>query len=113
MTPAAQSPMLKAALWYASRFHWHVFPLRPRDKTPLEAGGFYTASTDPAVIRDWWRRWPEANVGIACGASGLVVIDIDAKDGAPGLESWRDLKADLGAGIEDARSEERRGGKEC
>lgn len=102
MNPAAQSPMLKAAQWYAHKLHWHVFPLRPREKVPLEAGGFYTASTDPAVIRAWWARWPDANIGIACGASGLVVVDVDAKDGAPGLESWRELRGELGASIDEA-----------
>jgi len=29
------------------------------------------------VIRRWWDRWPRANVGIACGPSGLLVIDVD------------------------------------
>jgi hypothetical protein len=35
MTPAAQSPLLASALWYAKVLHWHVFPLRPREKTRL------------------------------------------------------------------------------
>jgi putative DNA primase/helicase len=99
--PVKQSPQLRAALWYARRFHWHVFPIRPRDKAPLTAGGFYNATTDQAQIRHWWQQWPDANVGIACGASGLVVIDIDAKNGAGGLESWADLRQELGSDIDD------------
>lgn len=35
------------------------------------------ATTDPDQIMKWWHRWPTANVGIAAGRSGLVVIDKD------------------------------------
>src|SRR5207248_3906466 len=40
------------------------------------------ATTNPAEASSWWRRWPEANVGVRTGAvSGLVVIDVDARHG--------------------------------
>lgn len=33
-------------------------------------------------IRRWWRRWPDANVGVVTGAvSGLVVLDVDPRHG--------------------------------
>lgn len=35
------------------------------------------ASTDEAQIRKWWHRWPTANIGIAAGRAGLVVVDKD------------------------------------
>ena len=35
------------------------------------------ATTDPGTIRKWWRQWPDANIGIACGPSGLLVLDAD------------------------------------
>ncbi|MFG1854075.1 bifunctional DNA primase/polymerase [Actinomadura geliboluensis] len=57
---------------------WHVFPLTVGDKPPL--AGFTdweaNATTDPARIRACWSR-AQYNVGIACGPSGLVVIDLD------------------------------------
>lgn len=40
------------------------------------------ASTNPTVIREWWARWPQANLGLATGrGSGLVVLDVDPRNG--------------------------------
>jgi hypothetical protein len=39
--------------------------------------GFWDATSDPAVIRRWWDRWPDANVAIATGAPGPDVLDVD------------------------------------
>ncbi|MGX8010123.1 phage/plasmid primase, P4 family [Mesorhizobium sp. ORM8.1] len=51
-------------------------------KHPLIDGGVNAASTDPRQVAKWWRMFPEANVGIATGtASGLVVLDIDPRNG--------------------------------
>jgi hypothetical protein len=73
---------LRAALAYAERFGFAVFPCKPRGKTPLTEHGFKDASKDPAQIRKWWGRWPDANIGIATGAiSGVVVLDIDPRHG--------------------------------
>ncbi len=47
-------------------------------------------STDPQVIIAWWRRWPDANVGIACGKSLLADIDIDPRHG--GKDSFMGLR---------------------
>ena len=59
-------------------------------KHPRTASGLRDATTDPGVVASWWRRWPNANVGIVTGrASGLVVIDIDPRHG--GIESMQDL----------------------
>jgi hypothetical protein len=55
-----------------------VFPLQPRGKTPIEKGGFKTASWDAEQILAHWTRWPLANIGIPTGAvSGIDVLDID------------------------------------
>lgn len=85
----------KAAEWYASH-GWPVFPCVPGDKKPLTAHGFKDATRDLAQIRAWWTETPNANIGIATGDAGLVVVDVDAKNGAQGPESWRDLRAELG-----------------
>jgi hypothetical protein len=100
---------LSAALGYASR-GWHVFPLhsvRPDGsctcdradcgspgKHPATASGFKDATVDASKIRAWWSRHPAANIGIATGASGLCVIDVDGDDGALSLA---DLESQHGA----------------
>lgn len=71
-----ESIFLRAALTYAAR-GWAVFPLIPHDKRPLTANGVLDATTDEAQIRAWWTDKPSANIGIATGKSGLVVIDVD------------------------------------
>lgn len=51
-------------------------------KHPLLPNGLRGASKDRQQIKEWWRRWPNANVGIRTGAeSGLVVVDIDPRNG--------------------------------
>jgi putative DNA primase/helicase len=67
---------LAAALAYAER-GWWVFPV-DAEKKPLTKHGFHDSNLDEHVIREWWRRWPWAQVAVATGAiSGLVVLDID------------------------------------
>lgn len=57
-----------------------VFPVAPRDKVPLirHGRGFRDATTDLGQVEAWWRRFPQANIGVPTGAaSGLVVVDVD------------------------------------
>ncbi len=71
---------------------WAVFPLVPRSKLPRvgkkDGGrGCYDGTADTATVEAWWDRWPDANIGLHCGApSGVWVLDIDAKapDSDPG-----------------------------
>jgi hypothetical protein len=70
--------VIDAALKWADR-GFAVFPLVPRCKKPLGSlvpHGLKEASRDHAVIRNWWRREPKANIGIVTGA-GNFVVDLD------------------------------------
>lgn len=40
------------------------------------------ASDDPDVVRDWWRRFTQRNIGMVMGGAGrLVAVDVDGPDG--------------------------------
>ena len=97
------------ALEYARR-GWAVIPLHTPDsagacscrnakcaspgKHPRVMQGLKAAAHDPGQVAKWWAQWPEANIGIVCGAvSGLVALDVDGPEGAETLES---LEAELG-----------------
>jgi hypothetical protein len=61
-----------------------VLPLEPRGKRPigrLVKRGHLSASADPEVVGSWWAKVPDANIGIACSLSGIVVFDIDRRNG--------------------------------
>jgi Bifunctional DNA primase/polymerase, N-terminal len=63
-------------------------------KHPRTSHGIRDATSDPAEIKSFWSKWPDANIGIATGrASGIAVIDIDPRNG--GLETFEKLEADL------------------
>lgn len=81
--------LLEAGLAYAKR-GWRVFPLQHRSKHPLPGSkGLLEATIDETAIRAWWSKMLQANIGIACGPSNLVVIDLDARKG--GKETWHRL----------------------
>jgi len=67
----------EAALAYA-RAGVPVFPCLTGTKQPLTNRGFHDASTNLHLVVAWWRRTPDANIGIPTGAtSGLDVVDVD------------------------------------
>src|SRR5262245_22175365 len=98
-----------AALWYAVAYGWAVFPVhsvnakgvctcsagancakRP-GKHPRTKNGLSDATTDLQTIREWWKKWPSANVGVATGAgAGFFVVDVDPDKG--GKKSLSDLE---------------------
>jgi hypothetical protein len=81
---------LRAAIGYVQLLNWPVFPLKPKDKTPISKGGFHSATTDIEQITKWWTDHPQANIGIPTGkASGFVVLDVDPRHG--GDESLQEL----------------------
>lgn len=80
------------ALRYAAA-GWPVFPLLPCFKEPLPgSNGFKDATTDPEQISAWWGKNPVRNVGIATGAPGPDVLDIDVKSDGSGFAGLNQCK---------------------
>lgn len=81
--------------------NWHVFPISPGSKLPAvparEGGkGVNDATIDRAQIEHWARRYPRANVGVACGRpSGISVIDVDPKNGGNETVAFRKSRQQL------------------
>jgi hypothetical protein len=87
-----QAHLLEAALGYASR-GWPVFPCawieggtcsckdpecESPGKHPLTPHGLLDATNDPACVRDFWTKFPKANIAIVTGAkSGIAAVDVD------------------------------------
>lgn len=70
------NPLREAAVDYAQR-GWRVLPVKPGAKVPLTRNGVKDATCDERTILQWWDRWPDASIGIATGAPGPSVLDID------------------------------------
>ena len=49
-------------------------------KHPMTPNGHLDATTDVGRIEAWWRAHPTANVGLACGPSQLIVLDVDPRN---------------------------------
>jgi hypothetical protein len=71
----------EAAVAYARR-GWHVFPLAPRGKTPVTQHGMLDATCDVGLVAAMWEFRPLANIGVSCGPSRLLVVDVDSQEGA-------------------------------
>lgn len=110
------SALLEAALKYARR-GWAIFPLHyarhgecsctkadcqdPGKHPMFHLGdlqhGLLDATKDESLIKKWWARWPDANIGIATGkVSGFIVLDVDLHPGCDGNETLEDLGAQNG-----------------
>ena len=88
---AERRRILKRALKLA-RAGKPVFPCRPDNKAPFVDGGFHSATTDEAQIREWWKKWPDAMIGMPTGpASGVWVLDVDANKGGEGEDGYATL----------------------
>src|SRR3954453_13399470 len=76
-----------------------VFPCAPGGKQPLTAHGFHDATTDVAIVHEWWRRWPDANLGIPTGTpSGVDVVDVGVHTAGSGFAAFERAR---GAGFAD------------
>lgn len=83
MTRRADPTLLNAALAAADQGQ-HVFPLRPDTKRPAISDWEHRATTDCSRITTCWSSGAY-NIGVACGPSRLLVVDLDVPK--PGNEA--------------------------
>jgi putative DNA primase/helicase len=99
--------LASGAAWYASN-GWKLLPCfgvtdggrctcngqhaEPKDvgKHPMIGEWNSKATDDENVVKGWWDRNPENNIGVYCQGSGFIVIDIDPRSG--GFESFEKFK---------------------
>src|ERR1700741_4789635 len=80
--------MFLDAAFYLGQFGFRVFPLMSGQKIPAVATrdggrGCLDATDNEEIIAAWDRKYPRANIGIACGTpSNCVVIDLDPRNGS-------------------------------
>lgn len=77
---------------------WRVFPLVEADKVPAlprahpagdpcrggcgkQGHGYLDATADADHVGGWWRRYPQANIGLPCAPNGIAVVDVDPRHG--------------------------------
>jgi len=104
--PLPNSPLIEWAIYYAS-LAYPIIPIyepstkkecscRKQDcssigKHPRVKNGLKEATTDISIIQAWWKKWPNANIGIATGhSSNCIVLDIDLKN--DGIASFTELE---------------------
>jgi hypothetical protein len=86
-SPTDRVDLTGAALGYAAR-GLAVLPVR--GKIPVVAHGVNDATLDRRLIRDRFADPSVTGVGIACGPSRLIVVDLDGDDGQA---EWANLAA--------------------
>jgi hypothetical protein len=87
------STLLKPARALITATSWHIFPTF--GKVPSTPRGFKDATNDPARVAQLFAAAPDADgFAVACGLSGLAVLDADVKDGIDGRDSLRDAGLD-------------------
>lgn len=78
---------LDAALKYLER-GFSVMPLGDNKKPLVEFKQYTHKPPSQEQVRRWWSKFPSANVGIITGkVSGLIVLDVDIKNGKDGSKS--------------------------
>jgi hypothetical protein len=74
-----------------------LFPIKAGGKfPPLIKNNLDDASNDPAQLEKWARQFPGCNWGVAHRKSGLMVIDVDVKEGKGGRATFDTLDLEYG-----------------
>lgn len=78
-----------------ARAGFYVFPMTADGRFLQGFGWDRGASLSVKQIRSWWANNPRQRIGIHAGRSGLVVVDLDRKNGKDGVASLTKAGLDL------------------
>lgn len=70
-----------------ARAGFYLFPLTPGGNFLKAFSWDRGASRSTKQIREWWANEPRRRIGIHCGRSGIVAVDLDRKHGKDGFAS--------------------------
>jgi Bifunctional DNA primase/polymerase, N-terminal len=92
---------LLAALEYATKRGWHVFPVPPGTKKSYKSakysdGNNWGMTKDPNEVRRDFKQWPDAGIGIPTGSvNGFFVVEADTPEGhgVDGIAAMKALEA--------------------
>lgn len=59
---------------------WAIFPVIPRGKQPiaeLVEHGVKNATVDYLLVKKWWGKYPDANIGLSCELTNMAIVDLD------------------------------------
>lgn len=85
-----------------------IIPVYPSGKNPIGEKYQTRATSDLSQLIKWTQEHPGCNWGLMPAPSGLVVIDVDVKNG--GLEYWKELIKELKLPIDTLTAQTGNGG---
>lgn len=71
------------------RAGYSIYPILPGTKRYTLHHWSVESSSNLKEIEDWWEDFPDDNIGINCGESGLLVVDLDSQ---AAYEHYRNLE---------------------
>jgi hypothetical protein len=81
--------MVNVALNYLNDYHFSVIPVGKNKKPLIEWEQYQNRYPTEEEIKEWWTKWPEANIAIITGLiSNLAVIDIDTDEGKEKIQEY-------------------------
>lgn len=86
----AKEKSIKGSAARAIQNGWKVMPVKKRNKLPhfdLIKRGHLDATDDWDLVNFWFSVDPNMNYGINCQASGLIVLDVDFRNGGD-IRDW-------------------------
>lgn len=81
--------MVDAALWYLEKMNFSVIPIKKNKKPFIKWTDYQTQKPTIKEVKEWWQRWPNANIGIVTGrVSGVDVVDCDSEAGKDAINEY-------------------------